>query len=54
MGAIIENTETGKILLLKRGIEKDFSPEIWEYVTGRLNQFEEPLEGLRREIMEEA
>lgn len=54
MGAIIEHKNTDKILLLKRGIEKDFSPDIWEYVTGRLNQFEEPLDGLRREIREES
>lgn len=53
MGAIIENKNTGKILLLKRGIQKDFSPDIWEYPTGRLNQFEEPLNGLRREVFEE-
>ena len=53
-GAIIENSKTGKILLLKRSEEKDFSAGIWEYITGRLNQFEEPIDGLRREIMEEA
>jgi 8-oxo-dGTP pyrophosphatase MutT (NUDIX family) len=53
-GAIIENTNTGKILLLKRSEKKDFSGGIWEYITGRLNQFEEPEEGLRREIREEA
>lgn len=54
VGAIIENTKTGKILLLKRSEEKDFSAGIWEYTTGRLNQFESPREGLNREIMEEA
>ncbi|HCU70967.1 MAG TPA: hypothetical protein DIC35_04460 [Candidatus Moranbacteria bacterium] len=53
-GAIIENSKTGKILLLKRSEKKDYSPGIWEYITGRLRQFEEPQEGLRREIMEEA
>jgi 8-oxo-dGTP diphosphatase len=53
-GAIIENTSTGKVLLLKRSDEKDFSAGIWEYVTGRLHQFEEPELGLRREVMEEA
>lgn len=53
-GAIIENTSTRKILLLKRSETKDFSPGIWEYPMGRLNQFEEPQNGLRREIMEEA
>jgi 8-oxo-dGTP diphosphatase len=53
-GAIIENSNTGKMLLLKRSDEKDFSAGIWEYVTGRLHQFEEPAAGLRREVMEEA
>lgn len=53
-GAIIENSSTGKILLLKRSNTKDFSSGIWEYVTGRLHQFEEPAEGLRREVREEA
>ena len=52
-GAIIENSSTGKILLLKRSNTKDFSAGIWEYVTGRLHQFEEPAEGLRREVREE-
>jgi 8-oxo-dGTP diphosphatase len=54
VGAIVENTNTGKILLLKRSEEKDFSGGIWEYITGRLNQFEEPEDGLRREIREES
>jgi 8-oxo-dGTP diphosphatase len=53
-GAIIESSKTGKILLLKRSDKKDFSAGIREYVTGRLNQFESPQEGLKREIMEEA
>jgi len=52
-GAIIENIKTGKILLLKRSKTKDFSADIWEYPTGRMNQFETPEEGLRREILEE-
>ncbi len=54
VGAIIENTKTGKILLLKRSVDKDFSAGIWEYITGRLQQFEDPLAGLKREILEEA
>ncbi len=53
LGAIIESSKTGRILLLKRHQAKDFSAGIWEYPTGRLHQFEEPLDGLRREIMEE-
>lgn len=54
VGAIIENESTGKILLLKRSPRADFSADIWEYITGRMNQFEEPELALRREIMEEA
>jgi 8-oxo-dGTP diphosphatase len=54
MGAIIEHKQTGKLLILKRSVIKDFSAGIWEYVTGRLHQFEEPLDGLRREISEES
>jgi 8-oxo-dGTP diphosphatase len=52
-GAIIENSSTGKILLLKRSGKKDYSPGIWEYTTGRLHQFEEPEDGLKREVREE-
>ncbi|MFA5925483.1 MAG: NUDIX domain-containing protein [Parcubacteria group bacterium] len=52
-GAIVENSTTGKILLLKRSGKKDYSPGIWEYTTGRLHQFEDPEDGLRREVMEE-
>ena len=54
VGAVIEHTSTGKILLLKRSPKKDFSPDIWEYITGRMKQFEEPENALRREIKEEA
>jgi 8-oxo-dGTP diphosphatase len=54
VGAIIEHTTTHKILLLKRSKKKDFSGGIWEYITGRMNQFEEPLDALAREVMEES
>lgn len=55
VGAIIEDDSTGKILLLKRTSDNDyFSGGIWEYITGRMNQFEDPVNGLHREIMEEA
>lgn len=52
MGAIIEN-HLGQILLVKRSDDKDYAPGIWEYPMGRMKQFEEPLEGLKREIFEE-
>lgn len=54
VGAIIENTSTGKILILKRSSNADFSGDIWEYITGRMNQFEKPHDALIREIKEEA
>lgn len=54
MGAIIEHPTNDKILLLKRTPRADFSPSIWEEITGRLDQDEEPYDGLKREVMEEA
>jgi 8-oxo-dGTP pyrophosphatase MutT (NUDIX family) len=54
MGAMIEHPTESKILLLKRTPKADYSPGIWEEITGRLDQFEEPFEGLQREIKEEA
>lgn len=54
VGAIIEHPTNKRILLLKRSSCQDFSAGIWEYITGRLNQFEEPEKGLKREIKEEA
>ena len=54
VGAIIENAKTGKILLLKRNSKADFSPGIWEEITGRMKQFEELEEALKGEIKEES
>ena len=54
VGAIVENSRTGKVLMQWRSEKKDFCGGIWEYTTGRLNQFEEPEAGLRRELMEES
>ena len=53
IGAIIQNTNTGKILLLKRSPNKDYLPNMWEEVTGRMNQFEDPESAARREVLEE-
>jgi len=52
-GAVIELGETGKILLLKRSNELDWQPGEWEIMYGRIDQFESPEEGLRREVVEE-
>lgn len=54
VGAIIEREDENKILLLKRTEKADFSGGIWEDITGRMNQGEEPEEALKREVYEEA
>ena len=53
VGAIIEHTSSGKILLLKRSLKVDFHGGIWEEVNGRMKQFEEPESALKREVKEE-
>lgn len=53
IGAVLENTTTKKILILKRSETKQFAPGQWEIVLGRLKQFESPKEGIKREISEE-
>ncbi|UCH04814.1 MAG: NUDIX domain-containing protein [Candidatus Thorarchaeota archaeon] len=51
MGAIVESDKG--VLILKRSPEKDFAPDTWEVVTGRLEMGENPEEGIIREIAEE-
>jgi 8-oxo-dGTP pyrophosphatase MutT (NUDIX family) len=51
VAAIIEN-EKNEILLLKRA-PGNFPENIWDVVGGRVEQFEDPFEGLNREIIEE-
>lgn len=53
VGAVIERNSDNALLLLKRNSRADFEPGIWEFVTGRVKQFEEPLHALVREIKEE-
>ncbi len=53
IGAIIEHTGSGKILLLHRAPAVDFESNKWDDVGGRMHQFENPEETLRREIEEE-
>jgi 8-oxo-dGTP diphosphatase len=53
VGAMIEHDSSGKILLLKRAETADYLPGIWEDMGGRIKQFEEPEEALRREVREE-
>ena len=54
VGAIIEHAASGRILLLKRSENVAFLPGIWEDIGGRLKQFEEPEQALRREVREES
>lgn len=51
MGAVIERDS--KFLVLKRSKDKDFQPEAWETVTGRLEQDESPNDAILREVKEE-
>ncbi len=51
VAAILENTK-GEILLVKRA--PDNPPEnVWDVVGGAVEQFEDPFEGLKREVEEE-
>ena len=51
VAAIIEHNN--QILVLKRSPEKDVGANLWEVVTGRLEEEEDPLIGVLREIEEE-
>ncbi len=53
VGAVIEHIESGKILLLKRAETAEYLAGIWEDPMGRMKQYEEPEEALKREIKEE-
>jgi len=51
MGAALE--KDSKFLILKRSDSKDFAPNAWEIITGRLEEEESPRDGILREILEE-
>ncbi len=54
LGAVLKLKNTGKILLLKRHPKnQDFQNNQWELMYGRIDQFEEFEQGLKREIKEE-
>ena len=53
VGAMIEHDSSGKILLVKRSETADYLPGIWEDMGGRIKQFEDPEDALRREVREE-
>ncbi|MHA1951163.1 MAG: NUDIX domain-containing protein [Candidatus Thorarchaeota archaeon] len=51
IGAAIERD--GKFLILKRSENKNFAPDAWEIVTGRIEEEESPETGVLREVFEE-
>ena len=53
IGAIIEHSRSGKILLLHRAPSIEFASDQWDDVGGRMHQFETPEETLHREVKEE-
>jgi 8-oxo-dGTP diphosphatase len=53
IGAVIWSVKTGKYLLLRRVMSKDFTPGVWECVTGRVEQGESFSDALVRETYEE-
>ena len=52
-GAVIEFKTTGKILLVQRNKKLDWHPGEWEICYGRIDQFEDAEQGLKREVKEE-
>jgi len=48
---VIENG--GKVLIARRSKNKDHAPGEWEAISGRLRARESPMEGARREALEE-
>ncbi len=45
--------DSGRVLLIKRNEDDEHCPGIWEVPGGRLTDGENPLEGLKREVLEE-
>lgn len=53
IGALIMDRNTDRYLLLKRSKDKDYAADVWECVTGRVDQGEGFEDALHREVMEE-
>lgn len=51
-GAIIESSNTGHVLLMRRS-DPNHHTDMWEPTYGRIDQFEDIDQGLKREIQEE-
>ena len=54
VGGIIELGNTGKILVTQRASKLDWHAGEWELIYGRIDQFEDAISGLRREVYEES
>lgn len=50
-GAVIEHATTGEVLVVRRNDE--FHKDEWESIYGRIDQFEDLDQGLKREVFEE-
>lgn len=53
VAALIWDARTGKYLLLRRSVQKDFLSGDWECVTGRVEQGESYTQAVLREVQEE-
>lgn len=53
VGAVIEHKPSKKILIIQRSQNQDWQGGEWEIGYGRIDQFEDPVDGLRREQREE-
>ena len=43
----------GRVLSLRRSVDKDAAPGVWEALSGRVEPGEDPLETAEREVLEE-
>lgn len=53
VGALIELKGTDRILLMKRSGSADLNEGSWELMYGRIDQFEELTDAVKREVAEE-
>jgi 8-oxo-dGTP diphosphatase len=53
IGALIRRASDGRYLLLRRSAAKDFAAGMWECITGRVDQGEDIVSALHREVAEE-
>jgi 8-oxo-dGTP diphosphatase len=53
VGALLWDSQNNSYLVLKRADSKDFAPNVWECVTGRVDQGESFEDALHREVDEE-